>query len=389
MNSTRTGPQPKRQVAFFSAAGLTRGIDPSESIARVIHAKRYVLADEVRRFEARFAEYCAVEHCIGVANGTDALEIGLRALGVGPGHLVIVVANAGFYGSAAVRAVGATPWYCDVDAQTRNMDPKFLEAMLARRRTAAAIIVTHLYGRLAPMPELVAIAQKFDTPIVEDCAQAHGAWANEKRAGTWGEVGCFSFYPTKNLGALGDGGGLITKRPHLASKIRSLRQYGWGRKYQVDLASGRNSRLDELQAAILNDKLALLDEANISRAHVARKYVAQLAGLPLQLATDHFHASDNFPELPSNVSHLFVIETEHRDPLRAHLTAAGIGNDIHYPIPDHLQPAYRCEQLAGSLPVTERLCKQVLSLPCYPDLSDADIKLVCDTIRTFYLAQET
>ena len=374
-----------QKVPFFSAAGLTAGIDVKSSIERVVRSNRYVLAAEVERFEARFAEYCASRHCVSVANGTDALEIALRVLGVQSGQSVGLVANAGFYGSTAVRAMGAIPRYCDVDSRTRNIDLNQLEALVRSRKPPAALIVTHLYGRLAPMTEIMSMTRAANVPVIEDCAQAHGAWASGKRAGTFGDIGCFSFYPTKNLGALGDGGALTTDSQTLALRVRSTRQYGWEDKYKVTMAGGRNSRLDELQAAILCDKLPSLDVRNARRVKIAEKYRVLLASTPVLAHSNPSVQTECQSDHSSDVAHLFVIETARRDALRRHLAKWMIGSEIHYPIPDHLQPAFRCEQEAGDLPVTEKLCKQVLSLPCHPDLRDAEVDYVSEAVKSFFL----
>ncbi len=383
--ASSTSAEPSRHVPFFSAAGLTAGVDVLASMKRVVCSNRYVLADEVQRFEARFAEYCVARHCVSVANGTDALEIALRALGVQAGQTVGLVANAGFYGSTVVRALDAVPRYCDVDPRTRNIDLNQLEALLRRRGPPAAIIVTHLYGRLAPMVDIMALARAANVAVIEDCAQAHGAQDFGRRAGTFGDIGCFSFYPTKNLGALGDGGALSTDSAALASRLQAMRQYGWEGKYKVAVAGGRNSRLDELQAAILCDKLPNLDAMNARRASIAQRYRTLLADTPVHMLASADAAPGTAAGHPSDVAHLFVIETDRRDALRAHLNARHIGSDVHYPIADHLQPAYRCEQSLGELPVTERLCQQVLSLPCYPDLTDADVVYVSEAVKAFFV----
>jgi dTDP-3-amino-2,3,6-trideoxy-4-keto-D-glucose/dTDP-3-amino-3,4,6-trideoxy-alpha-D-glucose/dTDP-2,6-dideoxy-D-kanosamine transaminase len=329
----------------------------NEAIHRVLARGWYILGPEVEAFEHEFAAYCGTKACIGVGNGTDALEIALASLEVAPGAPVATVANAGMYSTTAILRAGARPLFIDVCENTMTMDPAHLRASLTR--DIAAIIVTHLYGRMAAIGEIRAIAGAAGIPLIEDCAQAHGAEVDGGRAGSWGAIGCFSFYPTKNLGALGDGGCLVTKDLALAGKIRSLRQYGWTERYRSRYRGGRNSRLDEIQAAILRTKLPHLDAWNERRRQIARAYGAT--------AVDR-----------SYVAHLYVVRTDGRDELRAHLAAAGIAADIHYPIPD-----YRQESIDGDieLPVAEHCCNTVLTLPCFPEMTDSEVaEVVTQTI---------
>jgi dTDP-4-amino-4,6-dideoxygalactose transaminase len=236
----------------------------------------------------------------------------------------------------------------------------------------ACIIVTHLYGQIADMPAIMALADAHGVPVLEDCAQAHGAQWGGRRAGAWGAVASFSFYPTKNLGALGDGGAVVSHDAALAGRVRALRQYGWGSKYVIAHAGGRNSRLDEVQAAVLRDKLPHLDAANARRQAVARAYNHALADLPLVLPP-----SDG----DTSVAHLYVLRVADRDGLARRLSGYGVQTAVHYPHPDHLQPAYTCAQGAGALPVTERLANTVLSLPCHPGLDDAAVDQVIAAVR--------
>ena len=331
----------------------------------------YILGPEGEAFEHEFAAYCQTAHCVALANGTDALELALRALGVGPGDGVATVANAGGYSSTAIRAIGATPLYVEVSADTLNIDPKALAAALTPR--VKAIIVTHLYGLMAEMPELLRLAARLGVPVVEDCAQAHGAELEGKRAGSLGAIGCYSFYPTKNLGALGDGGAVVTHDESLARTVRQLRQYGWNSKYVSTLAGGRNSRMDEMQAAFLRTKLLHLDDWNARRRAAAAAYTAGLAGLDLRL-----------PPSPgaAYVAHLYVIRSQRRAALQAAFKAAGIGSDIHYPVPDHLQESGRdLGYKPGALPITEAACQQVLTLPCFPELRPDEIERVIAATR--------
>ena len=220
----------------------------------MLASEHYILGQEVQAFEQQFADYCGVSHCVGVGNGTDALELSLRVLGVQPSDRVAIVANAGSYSSTAVLAIGATPVWVDVDPLSMTMAPEQLAAVLAGG--IAAVIVTHLYGQLADIEALLSLARMAGVPLIEDCAQSHGARRHGRVAGSFGDLGCYSFYPTKNLGALGDGGAIVTSDEGLATQLRSLRQYGWSRKYHADAAGGRNSRLDEIQAAVLLDEVA-------------------------------------------------------------------------------------------------------------------------------------
>ncbi len=336
------------------------------AIERVLSSGWYVLGPEVEAFESEFAAYCGVPHCIGVANGTDALELAIRTLGVGPAEQVVTTANAGMYSSSAIRAVGADPVYVDVDPQTMNMDPTALANVLSPE--IKAIIVTHLYGRMAAMPQLMRVASRAGVPIVEDCAQAHGAHIDGRKAGSFGELGCFSFYPTKNLGALGDGGAIITKDSQFAERLRMLRQYGWSTKYCSRLQGGRNSRLDELQAAILRVKLPRLDTWNESRRRIAEHYWNGLQHLDLDLPAN---TGDDY------VAHLYVVRTTSRSDLSRQLAAAGITTDIHYPVPDHLQESARLDSLPNwELPITEEYSQQIVTLPCFYGMTAAEISRV-------------
>lgn len=342
-----------------------------QALNRVLESGWYILGTEVGAFEQEFAAYCGVSDCIGVANGTDALELALLALEVGPGDRVATVANAGGYSSTAIRAIGAIPIYVDIDAASMTMAPDSLAQTLDAG--IKAVIVTHLYGQMADIGRLQQLAGKLGIPVIEDCAQAHGAIRDDKKAGAHGAIGCFSFYPTKNLGALGDGGTVVTGDARLAARLRQLRQYGWEKKYCTTLAHGRNSRLDEMQAALLRIKLPLLDAWNEQRRAIARRYTEALTSERLACPT----TLD-----ASYVAHLYVCRTDDREALRQHLAAQGVMTDTHYPIADHLQPAFRSAQ-PHNLPVTERCCEQVLTLPCYPELAEPEIQQVIDACRSW------
>jgi dTDP-4-amino-4,6-dideoxygalactose transaminase len=337
---------------------------------RVFGRGAFVLGDEVRAFEQAFAAYCGTTHCCGVANGSDALEIALRAVGVVAGDRVVTVANAAMYSTLAIRAIGALPVYVDVDDATLTMSPRSLASL--RPDGVRAIVVTHLYGRLADMPPLLEWASGHRVPLVEDCAQAHGASLDGRRAGAFGTLASFSFYPTKNLGALGDGGAITTGDGAIAEAVRALRQYGWRSKYRVDRPGGRNSRLDELQAAFLSAKLPRLDAENALRRSICNRYAERIR---------HPRVRPPLPAGDDSVGHLAVVRSAGRDSLRAHLSAREIGTDIHYPVPDHRQPV--AADLAASLPVSERACDEVLSLPCFPAMSDAEVDAVIDACNTW------
>lgn len=335
----------------------------------VIRSGWFVLGPHTASFEEGFAQYCGVAHAIGVANGTDALEIALRGLGVGEGDVVLAAANAGFYGSHAILAVGATPRYVEIDEVTMTLTAETLRS--ADWKDVKAVIVTHLYGLMAPIAGIIELADARGVPVIEDCAQAHGAEVEGGKAGSWGRLSCFSFYPTKNLGALGDGGAIVTSDSELAARVRQLRQYGWSTKYNISLPHGRNSRLDELQAALLNIKLPYLDGANSRRRAIATQYVARIQ-----------HPQVTLPSILDEryVAHLFVVRTAARDSLRAHLNAKKIPCDVHYPIPDYRQAVFESTSY-GMLSVTERACQQVLTLPCFPEMTEAEVSMVIAAVN--------
>ena len=343
------------------------------AVARVIESGWFVLGPEVTAFEKEFADYCGTAHCVSLANGTDALELALRALDIGTGKTVLTVANAGMYSSAAILATGAMPLYADVTPDTLLLDVAEMTRLLDQN-SVDAIIVTHLYGLLADIKEIVRLAQMRGIPVVEDCAQAHGAQGYEKKAGTFGDIACFSFYPTKNLGALGDGGAITTSRQDLADRVKQLRQYGWGSKYHMTLAGGCNSRLDEMQAAILRVKLPLLDQWNARRRDIAARYSKGISHP--KIITQKMRGKEY-------VAHLYVIRTAGRDQLRSRLAESGIASDVHYPVPDYAQPAYTQLFPDIRLTVTEQACAEVLTLPCFPELTDPEIDTIIALINSW------
>jgi dTDP-4-amino-4,6-dideoxygalactose transaminase len=358
--------------AFVRDAELEQSL--SAVATRVVSRGKYVLGEEVAAFEHEFADFCGAAQCVGVANGTDALEIALRAAGIDRGDRVATVANAGYYTCAALAAIGAEPVFVDVD-ETLTMSP---DALQAEQTGVKAVVVTHIYGRLAAIERICAIAATRRMIVIEECAQAHGASRNGKRAGSFGLAGCFSFYPTKNLGALGDAGAIVTSNPELAARATALRQYGWNAKYDVAQPGGRNSRLDELQAAFLRVKLPRLAPMNAARVAVARRYCEGLRDTDLVLPQWN---GDEY------VAHLFVVRAKYRDALRARLKDEQVDTAIHYPIPDHRQRV-RTSCRPCDLPMTEAACDQVLTLPCYPGLSAESVDRVVDVVRRHDAAKD-
>jgi dTDP-4-amino-4,6-dideoxygalactose transaminase len=347
------------------------------AVRSVLESGWFVLGSSLAAFEAAFAQYCGAAFAIGVGNGTDALQLALMASGIGPGDEVITAPNSATFTALAISGTGARPTFADIDPSTYNLDPrKLTDAITPRTR---AIIPVHLFGQPAPMEPIMAIARERGILVIEDAAQAHGARYAERQVGTIGDLGCFSFYPSKNLGAYGDGGLVTTESPELAEKVRMLRHGGQKTRYDHRLV-GMNSRLDELQAAILLAKLPHLERWNERRRHIAALYTAILGDteLELPLETDGAH----------HVYHLYVVRTPHRDALQKYLADRGIETAVHYPTPIHLQEAYRWLGLGpGSFPVAERLASQLLSLPIYPELTDAKVRQVAEAIRNWSAAQ--
>ena len=342
-----------------------------EAFDRVLHSGWYILGKEVSEFEAEYASYCEAAHCVGVANGLDALTLALRAMDVGPGDEVIVPSNTYIATWLAVSHVGATPVPVEPDALSFNIDPARIEAAITPR--TRVILPVHLYGQAAELEPILAIAQKHGLRVLEDGAQAHGARYAGKRLGAHGDAVAWSFYPGKNLGAIGDGGAISTNDTALAERLRVLRNYGSRVKYHNEVI-GYNSRLDELQAALLRAKLPQLDAANEQRAAIAQTYQRGLAGLGLSL-----------PFVPPGhepVWHLFVVRHPRRDELAQRLAALGVATMIHYPVAPHLQPAYASLGLkAGALPISEAMHAQVLSLPMGPTQTAEQTQQVIAALR--------
>jgi dTDP-4-amino-4,6-dideoxygalactose transaminase len=336
------------------------------AVQKVMTDADFILGGDVAAFEEEFGRYCEAEHCVGLDSGMSALELGMRAMGIGPGDEVITPAGSFIASSSAISFTGATPVWVDVDVRTYNIDPDLIEAAITKR--TKAIMAVHLYGQPADMEPILAIASRHGLPVIEDACQSHGARYKGRRTGSMGAFAAFSFYPSKNLGAYGDAGALTTNDPELAEKVRMMRNYGQRAKYDhVYLAWNR--RLDTLQAAVLRVKLRHLDEWNQGRRTVASIY--------------HELLSETSAELPfmtegvEHVFHLYVIQVDDRQAVQEELTARGISTGIHYPVPIHLQEAYRELGAApGSFPVTEAAAKRVLSLPMYPEMTEHDVRRV-------------
>ena len=346
----------------------------TQAVSEVIRRTDYILGAEVTAFEKEFAAYCEVAHAVGVDSGYSALELALRALGVGPGDEVITQANTFIATVSAIIAVGARPVLADCDRHGACDPDAFAAAITPRTR---ALIPVHLFGRVADMPALMDIARNAGLLVVEDACQAHGARLGGRRAGSWGDASAFSFYPGKNLGALGDAGALVTDGVDVANKVRALRHYGQRTKYVHEVAPAFNRRLDSIQAAALRVKLRRLERWNVQRALIADLYRLRLADTPLALPVRE--------EQGRHVYHLFVVETDQRDKLRLHLSDSGIETGIHYPIPLHLQPALKdLGYAAGDFQNAERLAARSLSLPMYPEMSDDDVEAVVMAIKEFF-----
>jgi len=339
------------------------------AIAAVLDRGRYILGQEVETFEREFAAYLGVASVTGVASGTDALQLALRACGVGPGDSVATVSHTAVATVSAVELAGASPVLVDIDPESFTIDCNSLEEAIHANRDARlkAIIPVHLYGHPANMPAVMEIAGRYGLHVIEDCAQSHGAAIGARRTGAWGHLAAFSFYPTKNLGALGDGGAVATSDPVLAERVRLLREYGWKERYVSD-EPGMNSRLDEIQAAVLRVKLRYLDSENARRGELAAAYGTALARAGLALP----HVDAN----AFHVYHQYVVRSTQRDALRTLLRDRGVDTAIHYPAPVHRQPAYLGRIRHGSLARTDQAAKAILSLPMYPELSMDQVNLI-------------
>lgn len=367
-----------RTIPVMSLAAQYAAIkeDVDAAVARVLASGWFVLGEEVAAFEREFAAYCGVEHAIGCGNGTDAILLALKALGVGPGDEVITTPMTAAFTGFAIQHAGATPVFVDIEPGTANLNPALIEAAITPR--TRVLMPVHLYGQAADLAPMAEIARRRGLHLVEDAAQAHGAMHDGRRVGSVGVVGCFSFYPSKNLGAAGDGGAVTTNDPQIAAHIRALRHGGQQGTYN-HVMRGYNSRLDELQAAVLRVKLTHLDDWNAARRAHAHRYGELLSGAGVGLPGERAGAT---PE--GHVWHLYALRHPRRDALAAYLKERGIGTGIHYPKALPQQPAFADLGISpGTYPVAERQAREELSLPMFPELTAADVRHVADAVRAF------
>lgn len=343
----------------------------NEAIQRVLDSGSYILGQEVESFEKEYASYCQVKNAVSVASGTDALFLALKAFGISQGDEVITVSHTAVATVSAIKMTGATPVLVDIEPDYHTLDPELFSSAITKQ--TKAVIPVHIYGQPANLNEICNIAKKNGIYVIEDCAQAHGAEYQENKVGSFGDAACFSFYPTKNLGCIGDGGIIISNNTDFINKVRLLREYGWAERY-ISHIHGYNSRLDTLQAAILRVKLKYLDRDNDRRINISKIYKDNL----ILSSIEHPNVRDQC----RHVYHLYVIQTPERDPLKEYLHQNGVGTGIHYPSPVHLQPAYQSNQ--NTLNLTETLSKRILSLPIYPGMSEANAFEVVKHIKNYY-----
>jgi dTDP-4-amino-4,6-dideoxygalactose transaminase len=376
MNAPTATPEAPTRVPFVRLDNGDQALmeELLATVADVAGRGAFTLGAPVEQFESEFADWCGSKYSVGVSSGTAALELALRALEIGPGDEVIVPTNSFIATAEAVSAVGATPRLVDVDEDTSLLTAEIVAAALTP--ATRCVIPVHLYGRTVEMGPLADLCAEHDLYLIEDACQAHGSTYEGKRAGSIGHVGCFSFYPTKNLGAWGDGGALVTDDEAIAAKVRLLRSHGEGARHHHEMPA-RTDRLDGLQAAILSVKLGHLDEANQRRREAGERLTQALAGSSVITPAV-------VPVGRDHVFHLYVVRSKHRDELRAHLEAEGVASAIHYPTPIHLQPAYAdLGQGPGSLPVAERLAGEICSLPIFPGIEPAEIDRVAAAVASF------
>lgn len=346
-----------------------------KAISETLESGWYILGEQTKLFEQEFASYIGARYGIGVGSGTEALHIALKACGVGAGDEVLTVSHTAVATISAIELCGASPVLVDIEEDYYTMDPSKIERLISSK--TKAIVPVHLYGQPVDLTQILTVAKKHNLKVIEDCAQVHGAYYDEKRVGSFGDAACFSFYPTKNLGAIGDGGAVVTSSPELAERMRLLREYGWAERY-ISHISGWNSRLDELQSAILRVKLRTLDEDNNRRGQIAAAYDRSLKETGLIIPAVRKGST--------HVYHLYVIRSRQRDRLKEFLQQKGIGTGIHYPVPVHLQKAYAGTlRGADELNVTERISNEILSLPMYPELVDDDVSKTVQAIREFQM----
>lgn len=356
------------------------GQEVQEAIKRVLKSGWYILGNEVLELEKEFAAYCGVKYAIGVANGMESLEIALKILGIGKGDEVITASNSAAATALAISNVGANPVFVDIDPVSYNLDPRKIIPKITKK--TKAILPVHLFGQAAEMDEILKIAKKYNLKVIEDACQAHGALYKGKKVGSFGDIGCFSFYPTKNLGAYGDGGMLLSNDKGAAEQAKMMRNYGQSDRYH-HLIKGLNSRLDELQAAILRVKLKYLDEWNKKRRYFADLYNKRLKTireieLPRE-STGNYH-----------IYHLYVIRTKGREKLQRYLKAKDVQTLIHYPLPIYQQEAYReLKFKKNTCPIAESYSEQIFSLPLYPQLKEKEAEKICYFIHKFFLKNES
>lgn len=373
----------KMQIPLLDLQAQYRSIkgEIDDVLSKVVESQYFILSPEVGALEKEVAEYTGVSYGAGVASGTDAIILALKAAGVGQGDKVITTPFTFFATAESISVLGATPLFVDIERGTFNIDPDKVEELLGRaqgaeRKAIKAIIPVHLYGQCANMDRLMKIAEKYGLNVIEDCAQAIGATRKGKKAGSFGTAGCMSFFPSKNLGGFGDGGMVVSSDEAFINRVKRLRVHGSKEQY-VHEEIGFNSRLDSLQAAILRVKLRKLDSWLDGRRIVAKRYDDAFSGLPL--------TTPEVDDGNAHTYHQYTITTEKRDALMKHLNERGVGSRVYYPIPMHLQPCYRDMGLEeGSFPISEKISKTALSLPVYPELTEEKIEYVIETVRNFF-----
>ena len=346
-----------------------------EIVSRVLESGQWINGLEQKGFEVEFGRYLGVDHFLGVASGTDALEIALRALGCTQGSKIITVANAGAYATVAARLIGCDIVYCDVNPQTLVMDVESLSNLISPK--IDVVVVTHLYGNIAPVLKIKEICDRLGVRIVEDCAQAAGGTLEGRRVGSIGDIGAFSFYPTKNLGAVGDGGGISTNQFYLAEKIDQLRQYGWIEKYVIQLPFGRNSRLDEIQAAVLRLNLRNLDDGNQRRRAILGNYSEAIAESEICLVTN------SSAESAAHLAILKLPNTAFRNRFREHMRENDIATEIHYPVLDIDQPAYRQFDQVSNIPNSRAAADSIVTIPLFPQMTDKEVLHITSALEQF------
>ena len=356
------------------AGYLAHKAEIDAAIGRVLDSGWYILGQEVGAFEQEFSDWLGLKNTVGVANGTDAIELALRSLGVGVGDQVATVSHTAVATVAAIGRTGAEPRFVDIEPDYFTMCPNSFADVLENSSGIKAVVVVHLYGQMADMPRILELAHEYGLPVIEDCAQAHGAVLNGRKAGGWGNLGTFSFYPTKNLGALGDGGAVTTKDDETAGQLKALRQYGWDETRSSSI-EGVNSRLDELQAAVLRVKLAHLNDDNSARKRIAKAYYKGLFDIEGVVVPA-------IREGAGHVYHQFVLRSQKQNELCKHLHHSGVGHAIHYPQPVHMMPAYDNKEYAPvPLTHTEKSVTEILSLPMFPELDEESQDQIIASVR--------